>query len=72
MFTLQLLLPLEWQAKLEETAASLGTDTAAWVTNLISTFLFSKLEGQNSNPTQPQFTETQKNTANSAKVILHR
>ncbi|BAZ70807.1 hypothetical protein NIES4106_56040 (plasmid) [Fischerella sp. NIES-4106] len=56
MFTLQLLLPLEWQAKLEETAASLDTDAVTWVTNLISAFLFPKLEGQNfdhSTPKQP-------------------
>jgi ParB family chromosome partitioning protein len=73
MFTLQLLLPLEWQAKLEETAASLGTDAATWITNLISTCLFPNLEGQNSDQyaaTQP--TETQENTANSANVILYR
>ncbi|MBW4628982.1 MAG: ParB N-terminal domain-containing protein [Brasilonema octagenarum HA4186-MV1] len=72
MFTLQLLLPLEWQAKLEETAASLNTNTATWVTSLISASLFSKLEGQNPNQTQPQLTETQKNTTNLANVILHR
>lgn len=39
-FVLKLFLPLEWQDRLEETAASLGIDPAVWVTNLIGASLF--------------------------------
>jgi hypothetical protein len=41
-FALQLLLPLEWQDKLEETAALLDTDAVTWVKNLIGANLFPK------------------------------
>ena len=39
-FGLELFLPVEWQDRLEETAASLGIDAAVWVTNLIGASLF--------------------------------
>ena len=39
-FVLELFLPVEWQDRIEETAASLGIDAAVWVTNLIGASLF--------------------------------
>ena len=40
-FGLELFLPIEWQDRIEETAASLGIDAAVWITNLIGASLFS-------------------------------
>ncbi|MDF5729361.1 MAG: ParB/RepB/Spo0J family partition protein [Rhizonema sp. PD38] len=46
-FVLQLLIPLEWRNRLEETAASLHTDAATWVINLIGTSLFPSYDKTN-------------------------
>ncbi len=46
-FVLQLLIPLEWQDRLEKTAASLHTDAAIWVINLIGASLFPSYDKTN-------------------------
>ncbi|NMG23055.1 ParB/RepB/Spo0J family partition protein [Brasilonema bromeliae] len=42
--TFQVLLPLEWQDRLEETAASVGMDATTWITNLIGASLYETLD----------------------------
>lgn len=55
-FVLKLFLPVEWQNRLEETAASLGYDPDVWATNLIGASLFPPCDddegsGKNANVT---------------------